>query len=284
MINSILVPTDFSTHALTAARYALEIGRQQQCPVHIMHAYTSFRSAFQSELANKSDEERAQIEATSGLDAFIASLGEDSTSSSVSSSLFKGQLLEGIEAATKKYGVSLLVMGTNGASGLKYGLLGSNTFNVAKSSGVALLVVPPQVDRFSIDKVVFFSDYQQQDMITLKALASLFGKDIVACHLVHIHGKPSAPTPEDHERIKSWQKKLIAHTGMDQLIPELVQGEEHVTVVNDIIDRLQAGIAVLTLPEKGFFEKLVNKSLAKAIIHQPKLPVLLVNSVKKEVK
>ena len=73
----ILVPTDFSNNSLTATYYALELAQNMHVDIHILHAYRPFTSAFQSPLANQTDEQRARLGAEKGLAYFTEKLGND---------------------------------------------------------------------------------------------------------------------------------------------------------------------------------------------------------------
>ena len=123
----ILVPTDFSGNALTATRYAMKLAKEMGHDLHILHAYTAFQSPFQSDLANQTDQKRATLGAQKGMQSFLQSLGQLAGKPRVSSSEVKADLVEAVKRYTADNDTDLIVMGTHGASGLKMGLLGSNT-------------------------------------------------------------------------------------------------------------------------------------------------------------
>src|SRR5690606_23825705 len=116
MKKTILVPTDFSSNALTATRYALEIAKKIGANIHILHAYRPFTSAFQSPLANEADVQRATMGAKKGLTEFMENV-EDDPHVSVTSSIEKNGILEAITSFIEENNVCLVVMGTHGASG-----------------------------------------------------------------------------------------------------------------------------------------------------------------------
>ena len=73
-----------------------------------------------------------------------------------------------------------------------------------------------------------------------------------------------------------WKAHLEQKTGWVGLATELVSGSERVEVVDQIIDTLDADLTLLTLVDRtGFFERRFHKSLARAIVLNPKTPVLL---------
>lgn len=276
MKKTIVVPTDFSNNALTATQYAIKLAKKTGYNVHILHAYMSFRSAFQSDLANQTDEKRATLGAQKGMESFLQSLGPLAEKPDVSSGEVKAGLVEAISDFTMADHTELIVMGTHGASGLKMGLLGSNTYDIAKAAIAPLLIIPSNTLFNGLGNIVFFTDYQDGDKDTWKRLNSLFGRFIKQCTLVHIHEENGPPTDVDQEKLDRWKAELEGTTGFSGLATQLVHGKESVDIVNETIDRLGATLTALTLiGGRSFFEKLAHKSLAKAIIHQPKTPVFI---------
>jgi len=238
----------------------------------------AFHSAFQSDLANQTDEKRATLGAQKGMQSFLQSLGQLAEKPHVSSSEVKAGLVEAVSRYTNGAKTEIIVMGTHGAAGLKMGLLGSNTYDIAKTATSPLLIIPPNTIFNDLGNVVFFTDYHEGDKETYRGLISLFGRFIKRCTLVHIHEENGLPTAADREKLDRWRVELEGETGFSGLATELVHGKESVDIVNEVIDRLQATLTILTLVGgRSFFEKLTHKSLAKAIIHQPKTPVLLIN-------
>jgi len=279
MIQSILVPTDFSENALAAAHVAITLARKWEAAVYLTHAYLPFSSAFQSKHDNEKDEERASAEAQEEMDRFVEALKGDAAGVPLTSALVKANVKDAVERYVTEREIQLVVMGSHG-NGNRNNLLGSRTYDVARTVAVPLLIVPQTTKGFDFSHIAFFTDYQPRDTETLQGFIELFGKrPISECTLVHIHEKQEEPTEEDIQRLESWKTMLESETGFSSLAAELIHAEENVAVVNEIIDRLQPGLTLLTLVEgRKFFERLMHKSLARAIILQPKTPILLINN------
>lgn len=277
MTKKIIVPTDFSTNALIAAQYAIGLASKVGAEILLLHAYVAFHSPFQSELANQTDEQRARIGAEKGMKAFLESLKDGGGQSGVGAVVMKAELVEAVKANIVEHAADLVVMGTHGAAGLKKGLLGSNTYDVAMQVDNPLIIVPPDsvaVPDFS--HVAFFTDYQDADAATLKGLISLTGNLVKRCTLVHIHEGMAAPSADERERLEQWKIRLEAVSDSIPLATELVHHREDLEFVTQTIDRLDASMVALSLKGgRSFFERLTHKSLAKEIIHQPAIPVLL---------
>ena len=69
---------------------------------------------------------------------------------------------EGVIEESNKNNVDLIVMGSQGATGLKEMLVGSNTEKVVRHSNIPVLVIKQDVDNFKIDDIVFASDFSDK--------------------------------------------------------------------------------------------------------------------------
>lgn len=276
MSKTILIPSDFSNNALVATRYALDLAKQLGANLHILHAYSSFNSAFQSQSVNETDATRAQSDAENNMGEFLGKVG-DSKNVTITTSLLKDSLTDAVEAyLNTNTTVCLMIMGTHGASGTRKDILGSNTYDIAKSVNIPLLIVPEHASSFHLERVAFFTDYQNQDIATLQSLKNLLDGQELPCTLVHITQLKDSSLQEQVALLSNWSKKLSQTVGYANLNTELVSNKEDITIVDTALDRLSADLCLLTVVGgRSFFEKLFHKSLAREIILNPKVPVLL---------
>lgn len=277
MKKTIVVPTDFSQNALVAAKYALQFAQQQDYEVHFLHAYLPFTSAFQNPRAIEEDENKIRKEAEAEMLGFLDKLGTNETLK-ISSSIAQGNLVDSLTLFVKERAAGLIIMGTHGASGTRKDVLGSNTYDVAKSSHIPLIVVPEHIVEFRLDKAAFFTDYQPSDKQTLKAFKEVLSDRPVPCTLVHIATDAKEDT-EQRLKLEGWKQQLQTETGYDLLHSEVARDREKLERVNVIIDDLAADLSILTLiGGRGFLEKLFHKSLARQIVLNPQRPVFLVTA------
>lgn len=136
-----LVPLDFSEPALRALDYAVELGRQLQAHLTLLHVIQSIpevdldvRNAglqnhlatLEAELTRDMETQLKRVKAAGVEGDFIISHGVP--------------YLETIEAATKG-GIDLIVMGSHGRTGLTHLLLGSMAERVLRLGPCPVLVV-----------------------------------------------------------------------------------------------------------------------------------------------
>src|SRR5690554_4436830 len=207
MKKAIVVPTDFSNNAFVAARYALQFAKHQDYEVHFLHAYLPFASAFQNPKANEKEENQAKQAAESDMSGFLERLGsaEDTIATS---SIVKGNLVDALKGYIKDRAVVLIIMGTHGTSGTRKDVLGSNTYDVAKSLSIPLIVVPEHITEFRLNKALFFTDYQSSDVHTLSEFKRAVSGQEVPCTLVHIVPEPVKDLQQQGAKLEEWVQRL----------------------------------------------------------------------------
>lgn len=173
-MKKILVPCDFSRPAEEAFRFAVNIAHKNKSEIHLLNVVdSSFANAGSSELSH--------IAGFNGI--FIQKLeqqlhgkfqelktkyaGEDIP---VSFTMEVGSLAQNIDHYIAEKKIELVVMGTNGASGLKELFVGSNTEKIVRHSRVPVVAVPlgPHID--SIKDIVFPVDPADDPTNFLKEL------------------------------------------------------------------------------------------------------------------
>ncbi len=156
----LLVPTDFSEQAENALKIAAQIATIYGSEIFVMHsmemptylATSSDRgdlpdSLFYMKLAEKRFHE---LEEKEYLDGLI-----------VHKTIGKSEIYEDIEEACEKNEISLIVMGSNGASGFKEMFVGSNTEKVVRTSEIPVLVIKGNQAEFKVQDFVFASDFSK---------------------------------------------------------------------------------------------------------------------------
>ncbi|WP_291117358.1 universal stress protein [Empedobacter sp. UBA7248] len=267
----ILLPTDFSNNSIVAMKYAQGLANYLNADIHILHAYKAFVTAFQSKIVNEADAYRAKYEAEVDMKKFLAKFTEQEINI-FTTSIIEGNLVDVIQNYESINPLTLIIMGTHGSSVPRKNILGSNSYDIAKNTNTPLLIVPENNKGFKMDKLIFFTDYQNQDNKVFEIFKYIFKPKNIICTMVHItHERYN----EEYKKLKDWVNSLSKTNNM-QLESKLVLNQEKINVVNEIIEELQADLCLLTLIERrNFFERLFSKSLARKIILNPKVPILL---------
>ncbi|HEY9487226.1 MAG TPA: universal stress protein [Chryseosolibacter sp.] len=165
----ILVPMDFSQPSLAAFRFAVALAARARAELVVVHVIelpflpeTTFGVqpyAVDPELIN--DLERRSIEAFEQVKAKFA----DGTP--VAFHAIHDNVVSGIKHFVKQNQIDLIVMSTQGASGLDEFFIGSTAEKIARFSSVPVIAVPKETDLATIRNIVFPNklELDQDDLI-----------------------------------------------------------------------------------------------------------------------
>jgi nucleotide-binding universal stress UspA family protein len=161
-MKKILVPTDFSTQAENALKVAAQLAKKHHCELYLLHVleipmhkvdplttYNNLPEAvFFMKLAHKKFE---TLKTKSYLEGLL-----------IHEHVEFHEIFKGIYHVCKKEDIDLIIMGSNGASGLKEMLIGSNTEKVVRTSEIPVLVIKNEHEYFNVNQFVFASDFSDE--------------------------------------------------------------------------------------------------------------------------
>ncbi|MGB5244645.1 MAG: universal stress protein [Lutimonas sp.] len=188
----ILVPVDFSKEAEYAAKVAASIAKRTDSEIILLHML---------ELpVNIIDPAEISSINTGPQALFYMKQAHEKFDNFIQKPFFKGiKVVESIQFSmafagiideSKKHKIDLIVMGSQGASGLQEMFIGSNTEKVVRRSTVPVLVVKSNGVEFDIKNIVFASDFKKESKKTFPKViefANLFGAKFHFLYVNTIH-------------------------------------------------------------------------------------------------
>ncbi len=166
-MSTLLVPTDFSKNATAALRYAIMLCKQMESDLLVFHcshvsAYALSAATTEEQMTQllKEDEEHKMEKLQEQVDKsykYLEMKVPDSTRCIVS---YNPMFVEKTLEIAKENKVSLIVMGTHGATGITKFFFGSNTSVMIAKSDIPVLAIPEDQRYEAIDDIVFASDLQ----------------------------------------------------------------------------------------------------------------------------
>ncbi|NTV99469.1 MAG: universal stress protein [Chlorobiaceae bacterium] len=144
-LGKILCPTDFSATSDNAVRYAVEFARRVGAHVRFLHIVTPSNPQPKAETADLP--EMSATEQEEGIPESFSKVLMTEKKKGLSADIF---LLKGDEAHrvislhAASWGADLIIMGSQGRTGIKRLIMGSVAEEVFRSSGVPVLLVKEQ--------------------------------------------------------------------------------------------------------------------------------------------
>lgn len=270
-MKKILVPTDFSTQAENALKVAAQLAKKHHCEIFLLHilevplqtvdplsSHSELPEAmFFMKLAHKQFEEIKTKHYLKGL--------------VVHEHVEFNEIFKGVFHVCKKQHIDLVIMGSNGANGLKEMLIGSNTEKVVRTSETPVLVVKNEHKIFKTQHFVFASDFNEESKKPFEkalAFANIFGSKM---HLLMVNTPNHFITSNDAQnRIQSFIK--------DVEIPNYtINVYNDVTIETGIMNfsqSIEANLIGMSTHGRRGISHFFNGSISEDLVNHAKRPVI----------
>ena len=189
VMKRILVPVDFSKEAESAARVAASIARKTGSEIFLVHMLELPVTTIDPAEMNTISSEPQII--------YFMKLAHQKFEKFKKLPFFKGltvvetiqfqHAFSGIIAESEKNNIDLIVMGSQGASGLQEMFIGSNTEKVVRRSNVPVLVIKTGVEDFVVNDIIFASDFNKESKSTFHRVINFTEMFDAKIHLLYIN-------------------------------------------------------------------------------------------------
>lgn len=203
-MKKILVPIDFSKEAKYACEVAAQIAKKTKCEIILLHMLDipgasidpidsnnkrgGAQAIFFMKTIHKKFQKYKALPFFEGI--------------KITESVKFHKAFNGVIEESKKNNVDLIVMGSQGATGLKEMLVGSNTEKVVRHSDIPVLVIKKKVSNFEIKNMIFASDFSKESKKSFKNVLEFANIFKAKLHLLYIN------TIHNFESTKDSTKKL----------------------------------------------------------------------------
>ncbi len=266
----VLIPTDFSGNALNAALYATQLYGADGNVFTILNSYMLPRGAASTMW---SIDDLLAKESLEGVEMFLTRLRAELPNDSryeLRSACEHGDLPQVVgRFAHDDEPPELVVMGTQGASGLKEVLMGSNTADVIKHGGLPVLAVPQDARYRTPRRIVLADDGGMVDKATLKVMLDIARWSQAEVMIVRVVQRDDEPDESGSGSIYDTVMGAIPHSH------HYISGENVNTALHDMADQSDADLVVVTHRQRGLFEQLFHRSTATKLAMHTHIPMLV---------
>lgn len=270
-LRRLLIPTDFSPGALQAIKYGIQFAQVLKSKVTLFHS-THIPAMASAEMAMATTLNDEKMAAKTQLEELKGMMIKEFNFSDIDLLVSAGFAVDEITKLSKTESIDMIVMGTKGASGLSQMLIGSNTADVIEKCACPVLAIPDGASFVKPSKIVFATNYADNDFQTLYLLAEMFksfNPEIVVLH-VEVEG--------DHRtesRMLEWFKgQVLTNIPYDNFSFQLIKGRDIENTVHDFITQNNVDMLSVSTRKRNFFDKLTSRSLAKKLAYHTDMPLL----------
>lgn len=273
----IILPTDFSDNAYNAICYAIELFKDEECTFYLMNTYTP--SIYQAEYVLHSPgqiglgdiyQENSLTQLVE-LKKKLISEFNNKKHAFIEHSAFNTLVDEIIETA-KSESADMVIMGTQGATGAKEILIGTNTVHVIRKACCPVIAIPPKFKYEKPKEILFPTDfeiaYQEEQLKELKFLAE---HHVSRVEVIHVSsGYDLNDSQLTHKAKLDDILGKVAH-----LFHEM-PNQEVITAINKFQKKNKCNFLVMIQNRHSFLERLFIEPIIKKLGFHVTIPFMVI--------
>lgn len=289
-MKTILVLTDFSSNALTAAESAVILAGKIHANLLIMHSDNSVPLipyyggiSVITENISWDTVQREQLDKLVAHLRYFADLNvEQERKFNVHGQLMTGELWVNVQQILKSRIIELIVIGGRSGSKIDHVLFGSDTSALIEHVNHPVLIIPQNYSFRRLDRVIFATNFNETDIYAINYLFKLGKRLQYQLEIVHITLYGDKPGLKN-ERVRGYinelsEKKYPAVLFRDikgkRLLPRLIkQCQERET-----------DLLALSHQHHSYFMRMLKEGTVTMFLGQHKIPILVFPSAEHPVK
>ncbi len=275
----ILIPTDFSKLSKVAVQYAVKMAKKLEGELILLNVvYIDAPPRAAASVKAQSIEDAMVDNATQDCMQLINEIKSSIKGKlNISYKVIVGYPVENVvESFARHNDISLIIMGTKGASGIKKVLIGSNATAVINSCDIPVITVPEFAQFKNLKHILYATDMTNiyTEMKILASLAKLFGASI---HISHVLSPKSTQKIDTNKIIADIIKKVK----YPKITFTVIVNNDVAVGLDKYIADTKADMLAMFTHELSFFEKLFGKSVTRQMAFHSWIPML---TLKKEIR
>lgn len=281
MKRKILLPTDFSTNASQAIRYALELFKNEECLFYFLNVFyinaTNIESLMGMEPGSelyestkaKSENKLHELLNTHG----FGEKGNPNHSFQVISTF--GEPLHVIKKLVEEKAIDLIIMGTRGETNVRGKIYGSIATEIMEKIKGCPIIVVPQLAKQELPKEIVFptgfkSTLKNNKLSCLVDIATICEASVKVLH-VSEDGKLNPNQAENKALLESYFQKT------DHTFHFLSNNLSVPATINCFVESRESDMVAFMNRKHSFFKSILNQPLVKGIAFTSKVPILVMH-------
>ena len=274
----ILVPVDFSTTSKKAFRFAVDIASKTEGVILLYHLYKPERkAAFGSRETVDENNKRAEKNILKRLTRLRKKVLEESGANIVVSTLVgRTPVVNNILGFAEHNHIDMIVMGTQGATGLKKTIIGSVAAKVIEEAEVPVILIPEKFEMTSIDHVAFTTDIKKTDKRALPIVFDFAGLHEAKVTVVNLFLKLHAADKKGISAFETYKNQVQATYNISNLTFKQIETTNVAKTMENFSTVLDYDVLAMARRNLQPRERLFQRSFTKEMAFMTSQPLLVV--------
>ncbi len=277
----IIVPYDFSQSADKACNYAIELAKDIDAKIVLIHALES------TVLYSKLPMLTAQLDyaylyngAVKKLQAYHKKISKTAGKIKIELLIKKGLPSSRITELAKEKKASFIVMGTTGKGLAERVMMGSNASRTIRNAPCMVLAIPPKAKYNGFKKIIYATDLSKDNLASIKRLI-LFGKLFKSKIIfINVGQKTNEENEVEYNNIKPKNQEIIHYSKTPGY---KVNDGNVINAIDQFLKTNKADCLAVYTRHRSIFSRLFNKSITKSLAIHSKIPLLVIHQNDSEI-
>lgn len=270
-MKTILVPTDFSALSLKALDFGIDLAMKANADLLILNTFvTPYEFASRLDLVLESYRKDSEKK----LNALLKKLQErpNIPINRIKAFVEVGEMTSTTAKFIEKHKVDLVIMGTQGASGIKKTLIGSNTAEMLKLAPCDILAIPEKAGFEKINSFIYATDHTENDLKILKRVSAYrqYFQD-ASIKTLHVAKEKNFETSIRYYGYKQYLKKV---EGLQNIQHHIIINKDPEAGISDFTKNRKNAILTVARHKKSIWDLMFGKSLTAKLSYHTHLPIL----------
>lgn len=278
-MKNVLVLTDFSLNAYTAAEAGLLLAGKLHADLLLFHTYINYPTMASyggggwivDEFTARKYQDRIGLEKmTEGLESMSGNLDPEDREPAINSESNDNDLGLDVADLIHRKNVEMVVMGSRSNPPEDIGF-GADTNAVIEYSTRPILIIPGQTDLRKIHKILFATDFEEGDLEAVRYMARLAKLFHWKLEIVHVcdMGNNNCSNKETAFR---YQLDKLRITGLNY---HNINGKDVVKRIHRFLSSASGTILAMVHVQKSFLVRLFQHSLVREALVNQETPLLI---------
>jgi len=268
-MKTILVPIDFSQCSKNALKAAVQIAEKTKASIELVHIYERPVIGFVDLNIDHTKNKKIRKKINLDMKDLVAKYSDKGIK--ISTNVLNDISISDVLDEPKYKNVDMVVMGSQGTTGLKELFIGSNTEKIVRKAKCPVLCLKEDIDVFKIEKVVLASNFYKELELIFPEIDSFLSIFKPHYHLLKVC------TPNNFETTRYSRDSMQSFADRFKLKNYTIDvyNDNHVeSGILNFSKEIEADAIIIATHGRLGVEHFINGSLAEDVVNHAVTPVL----------
>ncbi len=286
----VLIPIDFSDYSMQACRLGFDFAKVHRADVVLLLTFLppqstgklSLSEAISYEIKEGEGYKQFFAEANREMTLFCEKLQQLIDAGEIPSISYISRVCEGVPEDTilllaKELSPILIVMGSRGKSRKEVDLIGSVTAEVIDSGQYPVFAIPEGFAHLHMNEVrnvAFFTNIDQQDLISLDMFMRLFGSFPFGIYFFHLSDDSNR---WDEVKLSGLSEYVQSHYAGRESNYTILNEDNYLDNVEKLVHELKVDVLVIPTRKRNILARLFSPGMARKMLFHTETPLIVIH-------